>query len=262
MLKITDVGYHTPGANYERVHFRRGISQYCLLYFHSPAYVTFDTEIASASPDELILLTPQGEQDFSAIREFDLSYICFTADENEIEDFIIPAKTVLRPGNCEAILAAIEELHREFFTKEAWYESAMDAKLRNLLISLSRNFLENEKNRETNSELYRLFCQARFLILSNCDRQWNSDNMGEIVSLKKSRFYQYYTRFFHISPICDLNLARIEKAKRLLLNSEINISEVAARCGFTGLHHFSRAFKEQTKMSPSQYVKSVTTRPQ
>lgn len=49
-----------------------------------------------------------------------------------------------------------------------------------------------------------------------------------------------------------LNL-RINKAKNILSTKNIPITEVADECGFYDLPYFSRTFKKQTGVTPSQY---------
>ena len=49
-----------------------------------------------------------------------------------------------------------------------------------------------------------------------------------------------------------LNL-RISKAKKILASRDIAITEVADECGFSDLAYFSRTFKKQTGVTPSQY---------
>jgi AraC-like DNA-binding protein len=46
---------------------------------------------------------------------------------------------------------------------------------------------------------------------------------------------------------------RIEKAKNLLLNPNLRISEIAFEVGFQSLTHFNRVFKKITGQSPSDY---------
>ena len=46
---------------------------------------------------------------------------------------------------------------------------------------------------------------------------------------------------------------RIEKAKNLLLNPNLRISEIAYEVGFQSLTHFNRVFKKITGHSPSEY---------
>lgn len=53
------------------------------------------------------------------------------------------------------------------------------------------------------------------------------------------------------------NILRIERAKELLRDGELSCTEIATRCGFCSVHHFSSAFKRLCDMSPLAYTKSV-----
>lgn len=46
---------------------------------------------------------------------------------------------------------------------------------------------------------------------------------------------------------------RIVAAKEILRSQNVSIGEVAERCGFLSLHHFTKTFKEKTHMTPSEY---------
>ncbi len=50
-----------------------------------------------------------------------------------------------------------------------------------------------------------------------------------------------------------IQLFVIEKAKTILLNSNLTISEVAVELGFEYSQHFSKMFKSQTGMTPKEY---------
>jgi AraC-like DNA-binding protein len=51
---------------------------------------------------------------------------------------------------------------------------------------------------------------------------------------------------------------RLEKAKRLLLEANVPVSEVASAVGFNGLAHFSRAFTQRFSVSPTSLRRSAT----
>lgn len=51
-----------------------------------------------------------------------------------------------------------------------------------------------------------------------------------------------------------LNL-KIELAKNLLSVGALPLSEIAELCGFFDIYHFSKAFKKETCIPPSQYIK-------
>ena len=68
----------------------------------------------------------------------------------------------------------------------------------------------------------------------------------------------YLTRCFHktlgITPVVYLNRYRVNQAKRLLAKRQQSISEVAWAVGFTDTSYFSRVFRREVGMSPSDYL--------
>lgn len=50
---------------------------------------------------------------------------------------------------------------------------------------------------------------------------------------------------------------RLEKARRMLIEQELAVSEVARAVGFTGLSHFSRAFTQRFSVSPTSVRRSA-----
>jgi YesN/AraC family two-component response regulator len=54
-----------------------------------------------------------------------------------------------------------------------------------------------------------------------------------------------------------LKCQRIEMAKKLLVENDTSISQIANACGYNSLAYFSKCFKEATGMTPKEYVKSV-----
>ncbi len=55
------------------------------------------------------------------------------------------------------------------------------------------------------------------------------------------------------SPKEELTRVRMEQAQRLLAETDRPVAEVAARCGFAELKHFSRAFRDWVGTTPSEH---------
>jgi AraC-like DNA-binding protein len=56
-----------------------------------------------------------------------------------------------------------------------------------------------------------------------------------------------------------LSRARLERAKSLLLDPNVRVSEAAFEAGFQSLTHFNRVFKNLIGTSPSEFRKQGTT---
>lgn len=50
-----------------------------------------------------------------------------------------------------------------------------------------------------------------------------------------------------------INRLRINESKRLLLDKELNIGEIAFKVGFNNQSHFNRVFKSEVQISPTEY---------
>ncbi|MFN8436042.1 MAG: AraC family transcriptional regulator [Cytophagales bacterium] len=55
-----------------------------------------------------------------------------------------------------------------------------------------------------------------------------------------------------------LNQIRTEKAKELLLENKLNISEIAFETGYSNVTHFNRVFKSVVGQSPTEFKENVT----
>ena len=54
-------------------------------------------------------------------------------------------------------------------------------------------------------------------------------------------------------PLQYINKLRIERAKQLLADAGLSVSECAETLGFTDVNYFSRLFRKFTGVSPSKY---------
>jgi AraC-like DNA-binding protein len=83
--------------------------------------------------------------------------------------------------------------------------------------------------------------------------------------LEKSRYsYAHLCRLFHaeygIPPLKYVHMLRIDRAKLLLNDTTLGVSEIAYRVGFNDPVYFSELFRKMTGASPSDYRKMPARR--
>ena len=87
----------------------------------------------------------------------------------------------------------------------------------------------------------------------NYDRQIDFAAVAEAQAVSAP----YLSKLFHdhagTSPSRYLTDLRMQKAKKLLLDSQLSIKEIAARVGYPDPFHFSQSFKNAVGMSPAQF---------
>ena len=73
------------------------------------------------------------------------------------------------------------------------------------------------------------------------------------VRMSASHFRKAFGAYFGCPPRTYLRRARIQKAKQLMMEHRLNLTEIAERCGFATVHSFSRTFRACEGKAPSAY---------
>lgn len=68
-----------------------------------------------------------------------------------------------------------------------------------------------------------------------------------------SAFKRDFKRIYNTSPSKWIKSKRLEHAKTLLIESELNINQICYDCGFINSSHFIRSFKEKYNLPPHQF---------
>ena len=50
---------------------------------------------------------------------------------------------------------------------------------------------------------------------------------------------------------------KIDTAKQMIRDNQMNLTQISDRLGYTSIHYFSRQFKKITSMAPSEYATSI-----
>ncbi len=80
--------------------------------------------------------------------------------------------------------------------------------------------------------------------------------LSELCGISPSYLTRLFKSYIGLSPIDYLINTRISNSKELIENG-ISFSEVAVKCGFSDVYHFSNTFKKREGVAPSTYKKSL-----
>ncbi|HOP80516.1 MAG TPA: AraC family transcriptional regulator [Armatimonadota bacterium] len=90
-------------------------------------------------------------------------------------------------------------------------------------------------------------------IHSNYDKDISLEELAHAASVSKGHLSHSFSARLGVSPLRYLQQVRIEVAKRLLLTTDLPISEVALLSGFKDPYYFSRVIRKTTNYSPSSF---------
>lgn len=156
-----------------------------------------------------------------------------------------------------AMVPLLEHMLHESQQKERWYEDRMRLQLLELLILVYRN---SGKQREATANPYSDLTLRHFRKL--VEQHYTT------LHLPKEYAALLYITPNHLNALCKDLLGKpagevirdrvLLEAKRLLVNAELTISEIAWQLNFADNSYFTKFFKKQTGMTPEAFRKSVT----
>lgn len=90
------------------------------------------------------------------------------------------------------------------------------------------------------------------------DEDLSLNELSNIVELSSTHINRLFQSELKISPMQYLIQVRLEQAKKLLLNNEYTISQVASKCGFNSSAYFSKMFKKYYNATPKEFAKLLS----
>jgi AraC family transcriptional regulator len=94
-------------------------------------------------------------------------------------------------------------------------------------------------------------------IEANLDADISLDTLAGLARLSPTHFCRSFGRSLGIPPHRYLVSRRLERAKTLLTDRELSISEVAMASGFATPSSFATAFRKGTRVTPQEYRRSM-----
>lgn len=160
-------------------------------------------------------------------------------------------KHIISTKNTE-ILSLFEKINTEFNSNNEYKETMLEILFKELLITIYR----------TNSELFSLrFGQVGLVqkIQKSLENDIKNPCTLEMLSneyfLSKYYLSHIFKKVTGYSIMGYLHSLRISTAKQLLMRTNMNIGEIIESCGFSDNSNFSRSFKQETGLTPTNFRK-------
>ncbi|RAP77093.1 helix-turn-helix transcriptional regulator [Paenibacillus montanisoli] len=168
------------------------------------------------------------------------SYKLAIAGPEELE--LPPYFTI--PG-LEPILTRIV---KEYLNGQPGYTIVMRALMTELLAAIARNQL----TRQPKSDDQRKIDPALLAISKEPEKNWSVAELAALCGYHVIYFSSLFRKCTGESPKQYLISERIRKAKFYLLSGE-KMEVIAERLGYASVHYFSRNFKEETGLTPTEF---------
>ncbi len=114
-------------------------------------------------------------------------------------------------------------------------------------------FLLTTQNHVYNAKDMPYFFRSIDYIRNNYAKKITVGEMASRAGLCEAHFIVKFGKTFGITPQQYLESIRINKAKELMIDKTIKLSEISERVGFSDAFYFSKVFKKREGMAPAQF---------
>lgn len=94
-------------------------------------------------------------------------------------------------------------------------------------------------------------------ISENCDKNIKLNDLSDLAHISPNYLCAAFKNTTGLTPIEHLQVIRIKKATRLLLETELSVEEIAQKCGFQNVGYFIKIFKKQNSLTPHAFRKNM-----
>ena len=203
----------------------------------------------SPKPGDVLYLPYNSTYCFDIISPFyEVYYTDFNFSDNNI---CLNKPAVFHVSNALNIKNTFEKLYKKWIIKQSGYYLECFS----LLYEIYGKIFKSDHS-YIPSSIYNALSKSMNYIISNYTNSTLS--IKDIVNQTpfcEGHFRRIFKQAYHASPIEYIINLRINYAKDLLLDTNLNLNDIADISGFANLPYFCRQFKKRTGYAPAEYRK-------
>ena len=232
LLKAGELVFHCPGEFHDLQTIRNSTANIVVVSFacDSPCMEYFRSKILFLNPFEKECL-------LRVVRESESAYEFFEKSAPRIN---MQKKPDAPFGSDQLLKTSLEQLFIQIYRRQ----DGIGTRERRI----GSNALQNHAI---------IAQQVQTYIRDHYAQKLTLEILAAQVNISVSQLKRTYKDQTGSSVIAYLTKIRIKEAKRLIRESNHNFTQIAELTGYDNIYYFSRRFKEETQMTPTEYALSL-----
>lgn len=153
------------------------------------------------------------------------------------------------------VLWLLEQIKLELRSRAIGYEGVVKMMVIHLLVLTVRNKCRQQTAGEAQTPMHQKIREITGYLLTHYDARISLDDLAARFYISKSYLCRIFREVTGVTLIEYQNMARIKAAQKLLKETRLPVTEIAARVGFESITYFERVFKKFTGENPLRYRK-------
>lgn len=214
-------------------------------------------KVFSLNPEESVLIQPGSERS-PTCREKAPGYLYVLFENHRLQLAKLVERVLVTPVDLRADLAA---LVREQHQPGSNTHELVEALVIRLLIGLGRNLNEGGSAQEYGSTLnvlhhHEVVERVEAFMERNLSTELTRRDLAAVVHLSPTHLARVFHQATGYTLTDRLVQLRIARAKQLLLESTLPITQISLQIGYASFSHFARIFRQEVGVTPGDYRRS------
>ena len=152
----------------------------------------------------------------------------------------------------------LDDLPTLFSLEGKLQELYLESKITDLIYTTIHDIENISKKKEhvINSKDIQCLYKAKNILIENMSNPPSLKQLAYKAAINEFKLKKGFKKLFGNTVFGFLQEYRLNEAKKILINNEININEVSCMVGYKNVSHFSKIFKEQFGIKPKEIKKN------
>lgn len=198
-------------------------------------------------PFDIHGITVSRDVDGKPLRMLEVKFVVFDATLNS-DLSTVPAVT----KDSENVVEILRQIYTEGINKSVYYYQIANHLLSVLLYNIIRG--ENKSSLEDQSNTQsRVVAEIKEYIDKNLSNDISLDQLSKAVGYSKNYLCKTFKIKTGLTINSYLNKERINKAAAILINTDMELSEISEAVGYNNIYHFNKTFKKMIGLPPGNF---------
>jgi AraC family transcriptional regulator, arabinose operon regulatory protein len=234
---------------------RTRVDCYLIYLINGTGHYKLNHSTTAVDAGSVIIYRPDQDQDYfyKSLEKAEFYWIHFTGTHAEslLDDLNFTNGSVYQVGMHTEFIALFENIIHELQIKKANYHQLCISYLLQLLSSFSRKVSLQKTDRSlTNNSYMENVIKAMNL---EFHQEHSIEYYAKISNLTVFQFIRNFKKITQFTPAKYIEKIRVAKAKELLCDSDLSITEISCIVGYKDPFYFSKVFKKSTSIAPSEF---------
>lgn len=187
------------------------------------------------------------------------TYACLIPDLNFCKSFGLPVDELhIQPVVTAPIIRNLfQQIMTEFHLQLPFQKQMLKANIMALMTELCRHHAgpANNDNSAPNKNHIEIIQAALLYMKQHANEAISTDDIAKYLKFSKHYFCRLFKEITTYSPVYYLNLLRCCNARRMLIDGQTSVHDIAILCGFENISYFTRTYKKYMGILPSEEKK-------